>query len=100
MRRIFARFWMGVSCKFDLSFLRDCPFEKPMAKRSGRPKPKSIKSKAINKNSKRKLDTLGKKLKKGYAGEAILYMTRSQALRKLSLSLKDFRYWLNLVGNC
>ena len=33
-----------------------------MAKRSGRPKPKSIKSKAINKNSKRKLDTLGKKL--------------------------------------
>ena len=66
-----------------------------MAKRSGRPKPKSIKSKAINKNSKRKLDTLGKKLKKGYAGEAILYMTRSQALRKLSLSLKDFRYCLH-----
>lgn len=63
-----------------------------MAKSSRRPKPKSIKSKAINKNSKRRLDTFGKKQKKGYAGEAIYYMTRSQALRKLSLSLKDFRF--------
>ena len=64
----------------------------PMAKRTaGKPKPKSIKSKSINKNSKRKLAVLGKQQKKGYAGDAIMYMTRSQALRKLGLSLKDFR---------
>ena len=63
-----------------------------MGKRpAGVPKKKSIKSKAANKNSKRKLDVFGKKQKKGYAGEAIMYMTRAQALRKLSLSLKDFR---------
>ena len=64
-----------------------------MSKRvAGRPKPKSIKSKAINKISKRKLATLGKKVKKGYAGEAIQYMTRGQAVRRLNLSLKDFRF--------
>ena len=64
-----------------------------MGKRvAGKPKQKSIKSKAINKNSKRKLDVFGKKQKKGYAGEAVLYMSRAQALRKLDLSLEDFRY--------
>ena len=64
-----------------------------MSKRpAGKPKPKSIKSKAINKNSKRRLATLGKKVKKGYAGEAIMYMTRAQAVRRLALSLKDFRF--------
>ena len=52
-----------------------------MGKRvAGKPKQKSIKSKAINKNSKRKLDVFGKKQKKGYAGEAVLHMSRAQAL--------------------
>ena len=58
---------------------------------AGKPKQKSIKSKAINKNSKRKLDVFGKKQKKGYAGEAVMYMSRAQAIRKLDLTLKDFR---------
>lgn len=63
-----------------------------MGKRvAGKPKQKSIKSKAINKNSKRKLDVFGKKQKKGYAGEAVMYMSRAQAIRKLDLTLKDFR---------
>ena len=67
-------------------------FIEPMAKRpAGKPKPKSIKSKAINKNSKRKLATLGKKQKKGHSGEAAMYITRAQAIRRLGLSLKDFR---------
>lgn len=34
---------------------------------------------------------MGKKQKKGHAGEVIMYMNRSQAVRKLQLSLKDFR---------
>lgn len=61
-------------------------------RKAGKPKPKSVKSKSINKNSKRKLATLGKKLKKGYAGEAIMYITRAQAMRRLNLTLKDFRF--------
>ena len=63
-----------------------------MGKRvAGKPKQKSIKSKAINKNSKRKLDVFGKKQKKGYAGEAVLHMSRVKALQKLDLSLNDYR---------
>lgn len=54
-----------------------------MGKRvAGKPKQKSIKSKAINKNSKRKLDVFGKKQKKGYAAEVVLYINRMQILRK------------------
>jgi hypothetical protein len=63
----------------------------------GKVKPKSIKSKAANKNSKRRLDVMGKKQKKGHAGNVILYMTRGQAIRKLGLSLKDFRFLHNLL---
>ena len=63
-----------------------------MGKRvAGKPKQKSIKSKAINKNSKRKLDVFGKKQKKGYASEMVLYMSRVKALQKLDLSLNDYR---------
>jgi pescadillo protein len=34
---------------------------------------------------------MGKRIKKGTKGEAAKYITRSQALKKLQLSLKDFR---------
>ena len=49
---------------------------------SGIPKQKSIKSKAINKNSKRKVNVFGKKQKKRYAAEVVLYMSRAQTLQK------------------
>jgi len=35
---------------------------------------------------------MGKKLKKGTQGDAATFVTRSQALKKLQLSLKEFRY--------
>ncbi len=34
---------------------------------------------------------MGKKLKKGTTGDAAKYITRSQALRRLQLSLREFR---------
>jgi len=34
---------------------------------------------------------MGKKLKKGTTGDAVKYVTRSQALRKLQLTLREFR---------
>jgi len=34
---------------------------------------------------------MGKRIKKGTKGDAATYITRSQALRKLQLSLKEFR---------
>lgn len=63
-----------------------------------RPKKKSVKSSAINIGSKRKLDRFGKKLKKGRTGELAQYITRGQALRKLQLSLMDFRKLCILKG--
>lgn len=64
-----------------------------MGKRvEGKPKKKSIKTKAANLSSKRKLAKMGKKQKKGHSGTVVRYMTRSQALRKLQITLKDFRY--------
>ena len=58
---------------------------------AGKPKPILIKSKAVSKNSKRKPDVYRKKQKKGYAGEAVLHMSRVKALQKLDLSLNDYR---------
>lgn len=54
------------------------------------PKRKSIKAKTVL-SSKRKLSRMGKEQKKGHSGEAVLYLTRAQALRRLQLSLRDFR---------
>jgi Pescadillo N-terminus len=58
----------------------------------GRVKKKSIKAKINSKmGSKRRNQRMGKELKKGEKGVCANYMTRSQVLKKLQLSLKDFR---------
>lgn len=41
---------------------------------------------------------MGKKLQKGKKGESTQYLTRSKAIRKLQLSLKDFRRLCILKG--
>lgn len=41
---------------------------------------------------------MGKKLQKGKRGERTQYLTRSKAIRKLQLSLKDFRRLCILKG--
>jgi len=56
----------------------------------GKRKPKSIKAKT-KLSSKRKLSRFGKKQQAGGAGDAVNYITRTRALRKLGVTLKDFR---------
>lgn len=63
----------------------------------GKPKPKSIKAKT-KLSSKRKLSRFGKKQKAGHAGEAVNYIGRTKAVKKLQISLKDFRRLCILKG--
>ncbi|CAK9087236.1 Pescadillo homolog (AtPES) [Durusdinium trenchii] len=61
-------------------------------------KKKSIKTKALDMNSKRRLAKLGKKQKSGHSGVVVQYITRSRALKKLQVTLRDFRRLCILKG--
>lgn len=65
----------------------------------GRPKPKSIKA-AIHSGSAthRKLSRYGKKRKAGLSGANAVFIGRAKVLKKLSISLKDFRRLCILKG--
>ena len=65
----------------------------------GKPKKKSIKANVTSKfGSKRKLSRMGKKVQKGKAGPNTEFITRSAALRRLQITLKDFRRLCILKG--
>lgn len=56
----------------------------------GKRKPKSIKAKGTL-SSKRKLSRFGKKVKAGIASDFADYYTRNKAIRRLQISIRDFR---------
>lgn len=63
----------------------------------GKVKPKSVKSRAVL--SGKKLESrFGKKLKKGTGGASTIYIGRTRAIKKLQLSLRDFRRLCILKG--
>jgi len=70
-----------------------------MARQEGRKKQKSIKAKVTSQTSaKRVLSRHGKKVGKGLMGPGTDFVTRSAALKRLQISLKDFRRLCILKG--
>jgi len=62
------------------------------ARIEGKIKKKSIKANVTSKfGSKRKASRMGKKVKKGEMGPNTEFVTRSAAIKKLQITLKDFR---------
>src|SRR4051794_19981712 len=62
-----------------------------------KPKPKSVKSTAVL-SSKRKLSRFGKRLKPGTQGAVSEYIPRTRAIKRLQISLRDFRRLCILKG--
>ena len=65
----------------------------------GKIKKKSVKSKVTSRSSsQKKLSVKGKKVKKGLQGPSTDFLTRSSVLKRLQITLKDFRRLCILKG--